>query len=133
MCLTQRIQHLLNLKVLMDNEETERALTRITEKLDCLIQTQQQTNLEIRETIAAATALRARLTQDRERRNTREIIPGSGLRKGDRVKVLNPNQGQEEQGTVVGKTRGNFVKLETPDKATIKRLSKNLERLFDQE
>ena len=117
----------------MDNEETERALIRIAERLDSLIQIQQQTNLEIRETITAVTALRARLTQDRERRNTRKIIPGSGLRKGDRVKVLNPNEGQEVQGTVVGKTKGNFVKLETPDKATIKRLSKNLERLFDQE
>ena len=117
----------------MDNKETEGALTRITEKLDSLILTQQQTNTEIRETRAAVRALRARLTHDQERQNSREIIPGSGLRKGDKVKVLNPNKGQEKRGTVVGKTRDNLIKLETPGKATIKRLPKNLERILDQE
>ena len=117
----------------MNNKETERALWKATDKLDKLLITQQQTNTEIKKTRAAVKALRARLTHDQERQNSREIIPGSGLRKGDKVKVLNPNKGQEKRGTVVGKTRGNFVKLETPDKATIKRLSKNLERLFGQE
>ena len=40
--------------------------------------------------------------------------------------VLNPNTGQKKRGTVVGKTKDNLVKIETPSKSIIRRLPKNL-------
>ena len=79
----------------MNNKETERALEKVTEKLDKLLITQQQTNTEIKKTRAAVKALHTRLTHDQERRNSAEIIPESGLQKGDEVIVLNLNKGQE--------------------------------------
>ena len=112
----------------MNNKKTERALAKVTEKLDKLLITQQQTNTEIKKTRAAVKALCTRLTHDQERGISAEIIPGSGLRKGDKVIILNPNKGQEKQGTVVRKTRDNLIKIETPGKATIKKIPKNLER-----
>lgn len=111
----------------MNNKETERALEKVTEKLDKLLITQQQTNTEIKKTRAVVKALYTRLTHDQEIGISAEIIPGSGLHKGDKVIILNPNKGQENQGTVVGKTRDNLIKIETPGKTTIKRLPKNLE------
>jgi len=117
----------------MDNKETEGVLAEVTEKLDRLLITQQQTNTEIKKTRAAVKALCARLTHDQEREINTEIIPGSGLHKGDKVTIRNPNKGQEKRGTVIGKTRDNLIKLETPGKATIKRSPKNLERILNQE
>ena len=112
----------------MDNKETERALEKVTEKLDKLLITHQQTNTELKKTKAGVKALYTKLTHDHERRISVEIIPGSGLQKGDKVTILNPNEGQEKRGTVVGKTKDNLIKIETPGKATIRRLPKNLER-----
>ena len=60
----------------MNNKETERALAKVTEKLDKLLITQQQTNTEIKKTQAAVKALHTRLTHYQERGISVEIIPG---------------------------------------------------------
>ena len=120
----------------MNNEKIEKKIKELTEKLDKLTFIQQQTNTEIRKTRSAVKALNRTLrhttTYNQEREIIVEIIPGSGLHKGDKVDVLHPNIGQEKQGTVVGKTKDNLVKVETPSKGINSRLPKNLARKYTQ-
>ena len=76
--------------------------------------------------------LRLRLTQERSPDRERpppprhELIPDSGIREGDPVKVTNPSKGQEKKGRASGITKNGLIKVSTASGRVIKRLPKNL-------
>ena len=61
--------------------------------------------------------------------NEDEVVLGSGLCIGDKVKVINPRPGQENKGEVCGATKDGLIKLRTTTGTVIRRLPKNLTRI----
>ena len=59
-------------------------------------------------------------------RATQEILPNTRLHHGDKVTVINPSKGQENEGIICGITKDNLIKLKTPKGKIIRRLPKNL-------
>ena len=55
-----------------------------------------------------------------------EITPGTGLRHGDKITIINPSKGQDKEGILCGKTKDNLIKLKPSKGKVIRRLPKNL-------
>ena len=70
-----------------------------------------------------------KITNQGQDSNKDEVVLGSGLCIGDKVKVNNPRPGQEDKGEVCGATRDGLIKLRTTTGTVIRRLPKNLTRL----
>jgi hypothetical protein len=58
-----------------------------------------------------------------------ELESGSGIYEGDRVRVINPNKGQERTGEAFGTTKDGLIKVSTDSGRVIRRLPKNLKRV----
>ena len=58
-----------------------------------------------------------------------ELVSGSGIYEGDRVRVINPNKGQERTGESSGTTKDGLIKVSTDSGRVIRRLPKNLKRV----
>ena len=61
----------------------------------------------------------------------KEIVKGSGLYHRDKVRVVNPSKGRDNEGTICGSTKDNLVKLKPTKGNIIRRLPKNLRRIQD--
>ena len=81
------------------------------------------------ETINTAIRNRTRSTTDTETRiGSVSAVVGSGYLVGDRVIIINPSAGQENQGVVSGETRDRLLKITTPSGKCIRRLPKNVRK-----
>ena len=59
----------------------------------------------------------------------RELVDGSEINQGDRVRIKNPSKGQEETGEAFRVTRDNLIKVRTENDTVVRRLPKNLAKL----
>ena len=68
---------------------------------------------------------------DNQKQNTikEEVVPGSSLYIGDKVRITNPKPGQDDKGEVCGATINGLIKLKSETEAVIRRLPKNLKKL----
>ena len=61
------------------------------------------------------------------------LLPYSNIRLGDRVRILNPNQGQSSEGVVQGRSRnGGFIVVATTN-GIIRRIPRNLRLINNQD
>ena len=67
--------------------------------------------------------------QDQEEPREKEVIPGAGLYIGNRVRILNPSKGQENQGEVIGRTKNALIKIKTRTGNIIHRIPRNVKKL----
>ena len=67
--------------------------------------------------------------QDQEEPREKEVIPGSGLYLGNRVRILNPSKGQENQGEVIGRTKNALIKIKTRTGSVIHRIPRNVKKI----
>ena len=59
----------------------------------------------------------------------RELVDGSGIYQGDRVRITNPSKGQKEVGETFGVTKNKLVKVHIITDRVIRMLHKNLAKL----
>ena len=59
----------------------------------------------------------------------RELVSGTGIYEGDRVRVINPNKGQERKGEAFGTTKDGLIKVRANSGQVIRRLPKNLRKV----
>ena len=59
----------------------------------------------------------------------KEILTGSGLDHGDKVRIINPSKGEDNEETIYGSIKDNLIKIKTIKGNTIRRLPKNLRRI----
>ena len=113
-------------------EETSEVLKRLASKQRELERQQKELNRELKINCIRIGRATLRLNQerspDRERppQTRHELIPDSGIREGDPVKVINPSKGQEKKGRASGITKNGLIKVSTISGRVIKRLPKNL-------
>ena len=122
----------------MINKTTGEQLAKLTRELENLVIEQDKINIRVAETRSRVASLKAIakqelqeqrpiVTAERVARRT-EVIRGSGYYIGDKVDIRNPSLGQELQGTVVGKTRDNLLRIQTEGGKILRRLPKNVRR-----
>jgi len=113
-------------------EEITEELKRLTLKQRELEGQQKELNRALKINCIRIGQATLRLTQerspDRERppQPRHELIPYSGIREGDPVKVTNLSKGQEKKGRASGITKNGLIKVSTASGRVIKRLPKNL-------
>ena len=59
----------------------------------------------------------------------RELVDGSEIYQGNRVRINNPSKGQKEMGEAFGVTRDHLITVQTEIGTVIRRLPKNLTKL----
>ena len=59
----------------------------------------------------------------------KEILTGSGLYHGDKVRIINPSKGEDNEETIYGSIKDNLIKIKTIKGNTIRRLPKNRRRI----
>ena len=122
----------------MTNMTTGEQVADLTRELEKLGIQQDELNNRGAETRSRVTALNTiALREQQEQRTTgvtervgkrTEAVKGSGYFIGDQVDIRNPSRGQELQGTVVGRTKDNLLRILTKSGATLRRIPKNVRR-----
>ena len=125
----------------MINRTLEERLEELTTRLNRL--TLQQDDINIRvihtrkelatliEAIQASTATTTTTTTPVASRNESRrtvAVAGSGYYVGDRVTIINPSPGQEDQGVIIGETRDKLLKIKPSLGKYIKMLPKNVKK-----
>ena len=119
------------------NKTLEERLDELTERLNFLTIQQDNINEQVthtrREVVTITTAIRdnAREVAEAEATVTRgrvSAVTGSGYYVGDQVVIINPSEGQENHGTVIGETRDGLLKIKPTLGKYIKRLPKNVRK-----
>ena len=109
-------------------EELTLRLVELTIQQDSVNNSVLQTRREV-EIINTAIRTRTRETVAAPVRSERvAAVIGSGYYIGDRVTILNPVQGQETHGVVIGETKDRLLKVKPLSGKYIKRLPKNVRR-----
>ena len=118
-----------------NKEETVQDLSQELERL-CLkqerLETQQrELSRAIKEKFVLIGRLSYKVNKGREPPPPlqQELVSGSGVYEGNRVKVTNRSKRQEEEGEAFGVTRDKLVKVQTRSGKIIRRMSKNLAKL----
>ena len=112
----------------MSNETTNEQIENLTKKLEILVVEQDEINSRVAETRTRVKALRKLAQQEKreQKGNRTEAIAGSGYFIGDLVDIQNPSPGQETRGTIVGKTKGNLLRIQTEGENNLRRAPKNV-------
>ena len=110
----------------------------MTQELERLVIQQDKINSKVKETRDRVAILKNIAQQERQSqeqassteslKRTSEAIKGSGYFIGEQVEIRNPSRGQENQGTIIGKTRDNLLSIKTKSGKIIRRLPKNVRR-----
>ena len=104
----------------MINRTTGEQIANLRE-LDNLVIEQDALNSRVAETRNRVATLQALAQQELQEqrtvvtaervRNRTEAVTGSGYFIGDQIDIHNPSLGQELQGTIVGKTKDNLLRI----------------------
>ena len=65
-------------------------------------------------------------TSDSDNDSTNSSLPGTNVKRGDVLRIVNPGPNKESEATVIGLTSGGNIKLQTPDGKTTYRQPHNL-------
>ena len=122
----------------MVKKTTGDKIAHLTQELERLVIQQDKINSKVKETRDRVAILKNIAQQERQSqeqassteslKRTSEAIKGSGYFIGEQVEIRNPSRGQENQGTIIGKTRDNLLSIKTKSDKIIRRLPKNVRR-----
>ena len=113
----------------MNNRTLEERLKELTLKLEKLSTQQDEIQERVTQIKEEVQSLREETkqssAQDKDTNRT-AAVHGSGYHIGDKVEIINPSRGQENQGVIIGVTKDNLLKIKPEVGKYIKRLPKNV-------